>query len=206
MFCKYCGTELDDNSNICAACAAKEQESAKETAGAAKFATEVMGKKSNMIIAAAAAAIVLIVIILAAALSTPAYEKPVEYFITGISNGSYKTMKKAMPKFVIEELEDNSYFDMEDMIEEAHDEMIDEYGKSVKLTYKVKRKKSIDKDDLEDIEDMIDDYYDKEIKVSKGYELRVEMILKAKGESEKEKIDINVYKINGKWYLLEMPL
>ncbi|MGN0665068.1 MAG: zinc ribbon domain-containing protein [Huintestinicola sp.] len=275
MFCKFCGAKIDDNAEICEACASKEkaaaqqqekapvQEPAQETAqpapqsqdkqkehqpehaapaknpyvqinteeikkgmataagkaadkakeaaevakvaaGAAKSAIESKDKNKKNFIIAAAAAVVVIAIILVAALSTPAYEKPVEYFITGLSKGSYKTLKKAMPKYVIDELEDG-YFDLEDMLEEMHDEMIDEYGRNVKITYKVKRKKSIDKDDLEDIEDMIDRNFDEDVKVSKGYELRVEMRLKAKGESDKEKIDINVYKIDGKWYLLSIP-
>ena len=64
----------------------------------------------------------------------------------------------------------------------------------------------LDRDDLDDAEDLIDDSYDKEVKVSKGYKLKIEMKIKGKKDSEKTKFEVNVYKIDGQWYILNMPM
>lgn len=189
-----------------ASAAGKVADKAKEAADAAKSAIDNKKiSKKNIIIAAAAVAAAVILIILIAAFSTPAYEKPIEYFITGVEKDSYKTVKKAFPKFLIKELED-SYYDIEDLIEEAHEEAEDEYGRKFKMSYKIKKKSKLDKDDLEDLEDVIDDYYDEEVKVSAGYKLKVEIKVSGGGESDKEKAEICVYKIDGQWVLMGAPL
>lgn len=184
--------------------AEKATDMAKEAAGAAKAALNGKNRNLIIIIAAAAAAFLILVIALLIIFSKPAYEKPVDYFITSISTGNYKTFKKALPKYVIKELEDG-YFDIEDAFDMLNEELEDEYGRNVKVTYKVKRKTKLDRDDLDDAEDLIDDNYDKEVKVSKGYTLKIEMTVKGKKDSEKTKFEVNVYKIDGQWYILNMP-
>lgn len=268
MFCKFCGTQTDNENGVCSACAEKnetpvqetveiketasqEQQTAapeqsaaqgdaapknpyiqinteeikkgvanaaekaadmakeaagaaKEAAGAAKAALNDKDKKNKVIIAAAAAVGVILLIILSAVFSKPAYQKPIDYFVKGLSTGKYSTFKKSMPKYVVRSLED-SYLDIESIFDSMADEMKDEYGKNYKVSYKVKRKTKLDKDDLEDVEDLIDSLYDKNVKVTGGYELKVELRLTAKGDTEKSKTDINVYKIDGQWYMITSP-
>ena len=79
----------------------------------------------------------------------------------------------------------------------------DEYGDDIKVSYKIKDKEKIDKDDLEDLEDDIKDTYDEKVKVSKGYELKIEMKIKGDDDKEKDTTKIKVYKIDGDWCLMD---
>lgn len=164
MFCKFCGTQTDNENGVCAACAEKNESpvqetaevnetasqeqtaapeqsadqsdaasknpyiqinteeikkgvanaaekaadmakeaagAAKEAAGAAKAALNDKDKKNKVIIAAAAAVGVILLIILSAVFSKPAYQKPIDYFVKGLSTGKYSTFKKSMPKYVV---------------------------------------------------------------------------------------------------------
>ena len=185
--------------------AEKVADKAKEVADATKSVIENKKiSKQTIIIALSAVAVIVVVIIVLAACLTPAYEKPIEHFVTGVEKGSYKTLKKAFPEFVIDEFED-SYYSIEDVLENLHDEAEDEYGKKFKLSYEITKKSKLDDDDLEDIEDVIDDYYDEDVKVSAGYELKVKLKISGGGDSDNEKIKLNVYKIDGKWCLMSMP-
>ena len=96
-------------------------------------------------------------------------------------------------------------FRSESIFDSMVDELKDEYGKNYKVSYKVKRKTKLDKDDFEDVEDLIDSLYDENVKVTGGYELKVELKLSAKGDTEKSKTDIYVYKIDGQWYMITSP-
>ncbi len=184
--------------------AEKAADKAKEVADAAKSVIKNKKiSKQTIIIALPAAAIVIMSIVLAVCL-TPAYAKPINYFVTGMEKDSYKTLKKAFPEFVIDTFED-SYYSIEDVLENLHEEAEDEYGREFKLSYEITRKSKLDDDDLEDIEDAIDDYYDEDVKVSAGYELKVKLKISGGGDSDNEKIEVNVYKIDGKWYLMSMP-
>lgn len=185
--------------------AEKVADKEKEVADATKSVIEnkKIGTQNIIIALSAAAAIVIMIIVLVACL-TPAYAKPIEYFVTGMEKDSYKTLKKAFPEFVIDEFED-SYYSIEDVLENLHEEAEDEYGKKFKISYKITRKSKLDDDDLEDIEDAIDDYYDEDVRVSAGYELKVKLKISGGGDSDNEKIEVNVYKIDGKWHLMSMP-
>ena len=56
---------------------------------------------------------------------------------------------------------------MEDDLKDVLEELEDKYGKNIKLKYKVNDKEKIDKDDLEDLEDNIENYLDETVKISR---------------------------------------
>ena len=75
----------------------------------------------------------------------------------------------------------------------------EEYGDDIKISYKIKDKDKIDKDDLEELEDSIKDKYDEKVRVSKGYELKVKMKIKGDDDKDEDTTTIKVYKIEGDW-------
>ena len=64
---------------------------------------------------------------------------------------------------------------------------------------------TIDKDDLEEIQDALEKKYDDakkgETKVTAGYKLTVKATIKGKDDKDSNSTTINVYKIGGKWCL-----
>ena len=95
------------------------------------------------------------------------------------------------------------YFE-KSVLEDLRDELEDEYGENIKISYKIRSKKELKKSDLNDMEDYVEAVFDEEVKIKKGYELKLKMKIKGKDDKDEEKGEISVYKIDGKWYILGM--
>ena len=98
-------------------------------------------------------------------------------------------------------MEMDEYVDQEDM-DDMLESLEEEYGKNIKISYKILDKEKIEKDDLEDVQEKIEKYYDEKVKVSAGYKVTVKSTVKGKEDSETDTDTMSVYKIDGKWYLL----
>lgn len=225
-FCENCGTELKDTDKVCPNCGAQvenvkkedvkvetstntnvkaeKQESAEKTESNVNTNTNNStnaAKKSNntklfAIIGGVAVALIVFIAILIGTLSG-SYTKPLDYMCKGLQKASSKTYVKAFPSFMKSDIE--KYYS-DDTLEKQLDDFEDEYGKNIKISYKVLDKEKIDKDDLEKVEDKLKDRYDgKKIKVTAGYKLTVKMTIKGKTDKDSDTTKFYVYKINGKW-------
>lgn len=167
-------------------------------------------KNKNTIIGLAACGIVvlLLIIILAVALGQKPYEKPIKSLFTAIEKTDGKALENAFPDYMNEMAEDNMDDDKYDslteyyeeaLLEDLHDSLEDEYGKNIKITYKIIKAKELKNSDLHDLEDRAEDYYDEKIDVSKGYKVKIKAKIKGKDDDETNTDWIDVYKIDGKW-------
>ncbi len=152
-------------------------EKAKAMAGAAgEMAKENYNKlddkkKTIVKIVGAVVALLLVIILVKACVAGGSYDQPfkdMQKLINKKSTSVDKYIDALTPKFMskaykdaIKVLKKSDYKDdIKDMYEEAEekledifDEMKDQYGKNVKITYKVTDKDKLDKDELEDIQD-----------------------------------------------------
>ena len=90
----------------------------------------------------------------------------------GMQKADAKTFLKAFPAVMTEDLEDSLD---DDYLEDQLEKFEDEYGKNIKITYKVLDKEKIDKEDLEDLQENLEDKYEdskKKCKVTAGYKLK----------------------------------
>ena len=92
--------------------------------------------------------------------------------------------------------------DLDELAEGILDNLEDEYGDDIKISVKYKDKNKIDKDDLEDLEEMYEDNYDSKVKISKGYEVEIKATIKGDDEKETDTTTLSVYKINGDWCIM----
>ncbi len=204
-FCMQCGKEIEDDANICSFCGAF-QEGAVSAEGAA-----TVNKSSNKavgILIAAVAVVLVVLIVLFNLLFGGGYKKPVDNMMKAIETGKGKYLYKSMPEFLIEyEYEDEKkseiYDELDESLEFITGMLEGEYGDDIKISYKVKDKEKIDKDDLEDLEDSIKDKYDEKVKVSKGYELKIKLKIKGDDDKDENTTKIKVYKIDGDWCLMD---
>jgi hypothetical protein len=94
--------------------------------------------------------------------------------------------------------------DLVDMMEESfdmiHEQWEEEYGDDIKISYKIKDAKKMDKDDLEDLQDEYDDA-DIDIDIKQAYEVEVEVTIKGDDDDDEEDMDLVIIKVGGKWYL-----
>ena len=200
-FCMQCGKEIEDDANVCVYCGSAQNTTGAAGDGAAK-------KKSFIPLIAAVVVVLLVVIVIFNLLFSGGYKQPVDNMIKAIETGKGKYLYKTMPDFLIayrydDEKKSEIIDDLDDSLEYVVEMLEDEYGDDIKVSYKIKDKEKIDKDDLEDLEDDIKDTYDEKVKVSKGYELKIEMKIKGDDDKEKDTTKIKVYKIDGNWCLMD---
>lgn len=222
-FCSNCGSEMKEGNLFCSNCGAKTadvgQQTPSDTQGMPGYTPEAypnynqQGKKPNnnkiIGIAVVGVAALLVIFLLAklfGGLGTPGYEKPIQYMCEGMEKGKFKTMMKAFPDYIADQFEDFYGDDMDDMMDNMLDSLKDEYGKNVKISYKVVDKEKLDKDDIEELEDGVKYYYGEKIKIKEAYELEVELKVKGSKGSDKDTSDIKVIKIGSSWYFYDRSL
>lgn len=160
--------------------------------------------KRNAIIGIVAAAVVLILFItIISSILGNSYKKPVDSFFNGIEDADGKTFAEAFPDVMADELDD--YADLDDILEYLQEDLEDEYGRNVKISFKVVEKEALDKDDIEDIEDEFKSNYSKRVDIDKAYKLDLDVTFKGKEDNETIVFDrIVVGKIDSNWYIVDM--
>lgn len=139
--------------------------------------------------------------------TTPAYERPLKYMTEGMEDGSFKKMMKAFPDYVTDPIEDqiDDYYDGEtdEFMDMLTDGLKDDYGKNIKISYKVIDKDKLSKKEIKSIEKDIEYSSDEKVNIKEAYELEVEMIIKGSEDKDKDETEMTVIKIGSKWYLTQ---
>lgn len=204
-FCENCGAEMDDNEVVCKYCGPQEEKKEEvkvdasnnevktENTETASTANKPIDTKMIAIIGGVAA-IVVIILSIFISIFTGGWKKPIDNYFKGMQKGNAKVYLKAFPEFL----------DMDDTVDEDYmdkmlDNLEDEYGEKIKISYKVTKKEKIKKDELSKIQDYIEKKYDEKVKVSAGYEVKVKATIKGKDDEDTDTQKMYVYKIDGKW-------
>lgn len=226
-FCTKCGATLDDNAAFCTTCGAKF-DTAAPAAKADENASIIDKVKANAnaegikslsanpnftkylgigVVAVVAIIILCILIsVLSSGWKTPIKkyfkaieEKDGEIYMETIHETSLKNTKKA---YDWTNKEQKEYYD--ESVESTYDYLEEEYGKKLKISYKIIDKEELEDDDLKDYEDLLEDSWDeKSLDVSKGYEVDVEVKVKGNDDDD-DSIDgeFVVLKVDGDWCLV----
>lgn len=201
-FCENCGAEMDDNDTVCKYCGPTAEESnttANETVtenttvNNSTSTAKKMDTKNMAIIGGIIAAIIIVLIILFSTFGK-GWEKPIKNYFKGMEKAKAETYLKAYPEF----MDMSDKIDDEDL-EDRLDNLEDEYGEKIKISYKIAKKEKIKKSELDDVTEYIKKTYEEDVKVSKGYEVKVKATIKGKDDDETDTQKLYVYKIDGKW-------
>ncbi len=169
-------------------------------------------KNTYIGIAVVAVAIVILIILLVKILGGSYKGALGDYFEAICEKDGEAYLEITTPDKMIDYVEDETNQDLDDLedaakdtVKKKYDKLKDEFGKDLKISFKVTDKDKADKDDLDDLNDMIDELYDGDLKLKfkQAYELELE--LKIKGDDDKEdEIEATAYvcKINGDWIVL----
>ena len=197
-FCENCGAEMNDNDVVCAHCGPQAEPAVENTVNETSTSANSNNTKNIAIIGGIAAAVVILLVIIFSIFGK-GWKKPIDNYFKGMEKGKADTMLKAYPEFMdMDETIDDDYMD------DSMDVLEDEYGEKIKISYEITKKEKISKGDLEDIAKYIDVKYEEDVKVSKGYELKVKVTIKGKDDEDTKSGKRYVYKIDGKWYLLDV--
>lgn len=233
-FCTKCGASCDDSTAFCTSCGAKfdsaAQPQAAPTAGSEdktildKFkenanVESIKGLQKNpnfnkIVGISAVAVLALIILIILLSTLGAGYKKPIGNWLKAIEDKDPKTAVKTIPEFQYDYLkkqikDSDKYDDVEDYFKESLEESLDgleeDYGKKIKLSYKIIDKEKLDDDDLKDIKkDYKERYDEKGVDVSKGYEVDVEVKIKGKDDKDEEDVTFTVVKVNGDWVIYDV--
>ncbi len=154
------------------------------------------------------AALIAVIVILAIVIGNSGYKSALNNYCK-LMMGNIKYMEKMAPKEYWDYLEEEEDVDLdeikeelEDSFDDMKDELEDEYGKNVKMTYEVRDEDKLSKKEIKKIQEALEDQYDMDVKVKKGYELRVKFTIKGSEDDDSEKTDLTVVQIGSKWYVI----
>lgn len=227
-FCSNCGTEMKDGAVFCSQCGTKVAEdilqkelshvpdTTKPIPNIDTYYTEGDNKKSHnkMIGMAVVGVVVLLGLFLLVKLfglvTTPGYERPVKYMVAGMEDGKFRTMMKAFPDYITDDIEHmmDSFYDgdPDDFMDEMLGSLETMYGKKVKISYDIKDKEKLSKAEIKELEEDIDDMYDEDVNIKSAYQLKIKMKIKGSKESDENTDSLTVIRIGSKWYLSDFNL
>ena len=206
-FCENCGAEMDDNQVVCPNCGngaeVAQETTTTQTVNTNTTSTSTSSDKKDTIkkvgIIAGAVAVVVVIISIIASIIGSGYKKPIENIVKGMNKGDSDIYLKAYPDFLkMNKTVDDDY--LKKMKKEDEDD--DNYGDNVKYSVKFLKKTKYDKKDLEYVVDYVKEKYDEKVKITAGYKVKVEKRTKGKKDFDYGTSDYNVYKVDGKWYVL----
>ena len=195
-FCENCGAEMNDNDVVCAHCGPQAEPVVENTVNETSASANSNNTKNIAIIGGIAAAVVILLVIIFSIFGK-GWKKPINNYFKGMEKGKADTYLKAFPEFM-----DMGDTVDDDFMEEMLDSYEDEYGEKIKISYKVTKKEKLKKGDIEDIQEYIEKKYEEDVKVSKGYEVKVKATIKGKDDEDTDTRKMYVYKIDGKWYYM----
>lgn len=205
MICNQCGIEMG-NESFCPNC------------GASAPAQQQGGNNKVAIIAIAA--VIVIAVVLIFALVVPNLgggksnaKKLLENYTDAIVEEDPELYLSLYPETYIEYLEDEmvdwyGYDDAEEYAEEYIgdylDELEDGYGRDLKFSFKIVECEEVDKDDLEDLEEEMEELFGDSEKVEKAYEVEFEYTIEGDDDDDEDDGDMVIIKIDGEWYIHEL--
>lgn len=217
-FCPNCGRKIEDETKGCPVCDAKpetnNQANDPMTSNFNNFNVaskpKAAGNKNLGVIIAAAVALVLIIVLIVSVAGGKPYEKAIDNYFDIAFSGKLDNLKNMAPEAYWEYMEEEYDVDVDDMIDELEDgiedlvEMMeDEYGKNIKVSYKITDAERFDEDDLKDVKEEMKDNYDISKKsVTDAYELELETKIKGSEDDDEDEVEMYVVKIDGKWYCM----
>ncbi len=210
-FCPKCGKPFEENASNCAFCGTKNPAApATVNPNVEKIVNKARSlNKKNIAILAGAVVALIVVIIIISSIAGNGYKKAIDNFFDFTVEGKVNKLEKLAPEDYWEELEENYDIKLKDIkkqLEESFEneleELEDDYGRNIKVKYKVLDKEVMDEDDLDDLKDTLKESYGiKKKSVQKALEVEIEATLKGRDDEDTMEQDMVIVKIDGDWYI-----
>ncbi len=198
MFCKKCGENVKDGELFCNSCGTPVDSN--QTEKSAEMSTTDKNKRIGMIIAGAVAAVVVILII--SLFAGGGWRSTANKYFNACEKGNYKTVMKLTPEDAVSawrKERDYSKSDFEERMEDRFE--LPSYIE--KADFKIVKADKYDKDELEDLAERLDSYYDIDDKKVKAA-MNVYYYVLAEDDDGDFSIaadSICVIKVGNKWYI-----
>lgn len=202
--CEICGAQIPDEVEICPACGNELNDDTEVVIEDNKF----FNLKKHYPLICAAVAVVLVIVLIISLISNGGYKSAINNYI-GLFEGKSSKIEKIAPEEYwdyYEEQYDKSVKDIvklyEDSWESREEELEEEYGKHIKISYDITDKEELDKNDLRDLATKLKDKWGiKKKNIKEAYELEIELKIKGSEDEDIQDLSCIAVKINGSWYL-----
>lgn len=137
-------------------------------------------------------------------LQTPAYEKPVRNMYRALENSDYNNYLDSFPDYIKDLYEANEAVNTENsdnMSDALKKAMKNTYGEDVVFTYQINGKKELTEDEIKAMEISINNTYQKNVDIKKGYKLEIETTVKGSLKEDTNTGETIVILIDSKWYI-----
>ena len=167
-YCVNCGNAMNDADIICQNCGANNGPAQSQNASAEKLPKIKKIPAKFIGIGAVAIVAIIALIIIVSAFSGAGYTKAIDNFIDVSVYGKLEKLEALAPDEFWEMLKDEEDMTVKKFIEAIEDtEAIDgllevmeeEYGKKIKVTYKVTDEDELDRDDLKELKEHLKETY-----------------------------------------------
>ena len=163
--------------------------------------------RTDCVVAVGGGALIVVVIIL---LAGNQYTTALDNYIAVNFRGDASKIELLAPKEYwdyVEEEYDRTVEDMKDSLEENWDDvkdaLEDQYGKNVKVTYKVTKEREISDKKLEKIAEALEETYGIDEKsVKAGYKIEAELTISGSEDDDDDEGTFNIIKIGNRWYMI----
>lgn len=129
-----------------------------------------------------------------------AYEQPIKNLVEGLSEGNSAKFLEAFPGFISDYVKD---IFTDEYLKSVIDEQKENYGDNITMSYKITKTEEISAEDLASKQNNILETYGKEVSITKGYKLDVEMTTKGDKTEDVDTDNMEVYEIDGKWCMID---
>lgn len=127
------------------------------------------------------------------------FEKPIKYMVEGMVEGNSQKFLKAFPPFFADYM--GSMF-TDEYLKENVSNFLNVEGYNINVSYRIKSKSDLPSSDLDKMKSDISTSFNKNVSITKGYKVELEIVAEVSGHEETEPLELSVYCIDGEWYVL----
>ena len=158
----------------------------------------------------AGGAVVVLILLIVLLSGNGGMTKPIDTLIDVGFKGKIEKITDLAPEEYWEYLEDEYDVDIDDILDQAEEglddtleNLEDEYGDNIRVSYKVEKKKQLSDKKAKGIAEALADEYDlDEDDFGDVYELDLEMTIKGSEDDDEDEAEFTVIKYKGKWYAI----
>lgn len=158
-------------------------------------------KAKELVIAAAVILLAAIIIVWVKGL----YLRPVKTYYKGLTKTDTAVMCKAFPKWLCNADTDSDTITVDEMCKTIVSSVLSTCGKNCRVSAEKVRFTEQDDAYLQKLEDGIEAKYGKEVDISKGRWVTLNVTYEYSGKKQEMIEYVRLYKINGKWCMLDIP-
>ena len=204
MYCGKCGTQIEDNALFCPNCGEKTLNSNTSTQQTTKTNIKRIALPTGII-----AGVILVVVLAVSLLGGGGYKRTLDNYYKSHENNDADLMYDSVVAQYWIDYYNEGWGSAFDRIQDDIEERIDDWdcGENIKITYKIENERQATKEQLEDLEDNIYDWYayyvyDRdEFSITDAYVLDIDFTVKGDEGTESFHYPdgLLIIKENGKW-------